>query len=83
MQCLNEGICSKSNGSCICSNGFYGDSCELFNYCWNSPCMNSAKCIPATDSFTCKCTNEGYNGTLCQNCKYYIIFKNIFKNDIF
>jgi hypothetical protein len=28
--CLNSGICSELNGTCLCLNGYYGDTCELY-----------------------------------------------------
>ena len=49
----------------------------IANPCWKSKCSNSGTCDYNTtfNNFTCNCFN-GYNGTLCQNCKYFIsIFK--------
>ena len=34
IKCLNSGICSDLNGTCLCLNGYYGNTCELYNHCW-------------------------------------------------
>ena len=79
----NSGICSELNGTCFCFNGYYGESCELYNHCWINICLNNGICIQSLntysinllfefqteDYFKCEC-NNGYNGSLCQNCKY-------------
>jgi hypothetical protein len=70
VKCLNEGKCSEPNGTCLCFNGFYGDSCQFYNYCWINKCLNNGACVQTNDYFQCEC-NNGYNGTLCQNCKYF------------
>ncbi|KAJ8307080.1 hypothetical protein KUTeg_015164 [Tegillarca granosa] len=31
--CLNKGHCHKVTGQCVCKDGYYGNKCELFDYC--------------------------------------------------
>jgi Notch-like protein len=72
IKCLNNGVCNNLNGTCLCLNGYYGDTCEFYNHCWINKCLNNGICIQTEDYFKCEC-NNGYNGSLCQNCKYILI----------
>jgi hypothetical protein len=48
------------------------------NPCWKSKCSNGGTCEynSALNNFTCNCYS-GYNGTSCQNCKYFLFFNSI------
>ena len=39
------------------------------NECFSNPCVNGI-CVDMEDGFECRC-DLGYNGTLCENSKYY------------
>ena len=47
---------------CVCSAGFYGETCQLRNPCWTEPCFNGATCFNSSDTqYTCQCST-GYQG---------------------
>ena len=52
---------------CQCPHGFNGKHCESSaTSCEESPCKNSAVCIPQESGYKCICP-EGYNGVNCED----------------
>ncbi|EDO34598.1 predicted protein, partial [Nematostella vectensis] len=73
--CLNGGTCSvdpvkESEYTCICPNGFSGQTCQEKVHCHPNPCENGGTCheqdhMYSTDSdWWCEC-NKGYTGQTC------------------
>ena len=47
-------------------------TCVLSNICQLSPCQNEGSCtlVSAPSNYTCDCTDTGYQGINCSDCKY-------------
>nr|XP_023016002.1 sushi, von Willebrand factor type A, EGF and pentraxin domain-containing protein 1-like [Leptinotarsa decemlineata] len=73
----NEGNVTKASYSCVCPEGFSGDTCaEQINHCAGSPCTNGGTCVSHTTNYSCSCTSL-YHGTHCENkrnTKYLLKF---------
>ena len=55
---------------CICPYGFNGRHCESSaTSCEETPCKNSAVCIPLDDGYKCVCS-PGYAGVNCEENEY-------------
>ncbi|CAF0826040.1 unnamed protein product [Didymodactylos carnosus] len=66
--CQNNGTCIIENGykSCLCSQAFSGQQCEInIDECQSSPCKHGGKCIDGLGQFICSCP-IGYSGSLCE-----------------
>ncbi|RDD45648.1 Deleted in malignant brain tumors 1 protein [Trichoplax sp. H2] len=74
--CLNNGVCSLNHttvfgipatiAQCHCPQGYYGDKCQLRNFCNPNSCENNGQCTPVgTVSYTCKCSYS-YAGNRCE-----------------
>ena len=54
---------------CSCSSNYFGSSCQYYNECSTSPCINNGTCIVNINTvtvhqYTCTCT-EGWSGSEC------------------
>ena len=52
---------------CNCASGYSGTNCQVYNACYNNPCLNGATCSVTNNglSYTCSCP-VGYSGSNCQ-----------------
>ena len=75
-ECKNESICPKKslcrnssgNYTCLCDDGFRGDSCQDIDECSIvSTCHANAKCTNSYGSYECSCNNGFYgDGESCK-----------------
>ncbi|XP_072049428.1 uncharacterized protein [Amphiura filiformis] len=61
-ECSNGGTCHV-NGTCLCTPGYSGLTCEL-GPCNPNPCLNDGVCSSSGSTFTCACTT-GHIGATC------------------
>ena len=55
-----------------CIPGFTGANCDVnIDNCVGVNCSGNKICVDGINGFTCECMN-GYNGLLCNQCKYNI-----------
>jgi len=73
---LNGATCqvtgTGSTYTCKCATAYSGTNCQIFNACFNNPCLNGATCTTSGNSYVCSCP-QFYSGTNCQICKYFIL----------
>jgi hypothetical protein len=66
---LNEATCTPtvtgSTYTCTCAAAYSGTNCQIFNACYNNPCLNGATCQTSGSSYICICT-QFYSGVNCQ-----------------
>ena len=39
--------------------------------CESQPCFHNGTCVDGVNMFTCDCTGTGFEGLICQLCKYF------------
>ena len=73
--CTNTGFCGRTcadpafavqaqhGGQCPCEDDV--TSCQAYDNCWNSPCLNGGVCTDGLGTFTCACPAH-YGGAACQ-----------------
>uniref|UniRef100_A0A1I7SRU5 EGF-like domain protein n=1 Tax=Bursaphelenchus xylophilus TaxID=6326 RepID=A0A1I7SRU5_BURXY len=77
-ECLNGGECLQNRTDpsqfyCRCPIGYFGEQCEVLDYCKNSgftspginPCANGGECKNVTGGFECKCMDV-FKGHRCE-----------------
>ncbi|KAF6774319.1 hypothetical protein AHF37_06841 [Paragonimus kellicotti] len=66
--CRNGGTCvgNLTNWTCICTQGYTGLQCEIWDPCLNNPCHPHAQCISNNvDQYRCLC-QSGWTGKNCE-----------------
>ncbi|KAF8564798.1 hypothetical protein P879_02209 [Paragonimus westermani] len=66
--CRNGGTCvgTLTNWTCVCTQGYTGLRCEIWDPCLNSPCQPHSQCISNNlDQYRCLC-RSGWTGTNCE-----------------
>ena len=67
--CGYYGLCTADSNetfSCSCFDNWSGDSCNIFDPCEPSPCLNDGICRKSEEGlFTCECQND-FSGDLCE-----------------